>query len=217
MDNRIVNENFEQKREAMVTSQIEARGIKDAHVLKAMRKIERHLFIPEEMKNLAYNDTPLPIGNRQTISQPYIVALMVELANIKPDSKVLEIGTGSGYQTAILAELAKNIYSIELVKELFETAQERLKTLRYKNVEFKNLDGYKGWPEDILFDAIIVTAAAPEIPNALIKQLKIGGRLVIPLGDLLQELYVIKKDQDNNIQKEYITGVRFVPLVHDPT
>lgn len=216
MDKKIDIDDFDKKREIMVTAQIEARGIKDARVLQAMRKIERHLFVPKEVSSLAYNDTPLPIGHNQTISQPYIVALMTELASVTPESTVLEIGTGSGYQTAILAELAQKTCTIELIKDVFEKTKERLDDLGYKNIEFRNGDGYHGWPEDLLFDAIIVTAAAPEIPNALVKQLKTGGRLVIPLGDIFQELCVVTKDQDNNIHKEDITGVRFVPLVHHP-
>ena len=201
------------QRENMVEHQIITRGIKNPSVLSAMLKVKRHLFVPKGMMPFAYNDNALPIDNRQTISQPYIVALMTELAHLKPTDKVLEIGTGSGYQAAILAECVKKVYSIELIKELADQADQRLISLGYKNIEIKNDDGYMGWPEHAPFDAIIVTAAAPEVPQELVKQLKAGGRMIIPLGEFFQDLFVITKNPDGTIKKESNIGVRFVPMV----
>lgn len=197
----------------MVETQIIARGIKDPRVLSALRKVKRHLFLPEGMKLYAYQDSALPIEERQTISQPYIVALMTELARLTPEARVLEIGTGSGYQVAVLAELCKEVYSIELIKPLADKAKERLNGLGYKNIEIRHGDGYQGWPEAAPFDAILVTAAAPDVPEELIKELKTGGRLVIPLGDFFQELYVITKNEDGSVKKENMIPVRFVPMV----
>jgi protein-L-isoaspartate(D-aspartate) O-methyltransferase len=204
---------YTDSRKDMVESQIQARGVKDPKVLAAMLKVKRHLFVPENMRPHAYDDNPLPIGHNQTISQPYIVALMTELAEIKPTDKILEIGTGSGYQAAILAELSQNVYTIEIVEDLAKDAEMRLKGQGYKNIEVRCGDGYQGWPEQAPFDAILVTAAAPRIPEELIKQLRPGARLVIPLGDFFQELYVITKDIDGNIRKEKNIPVRFVPMV----
>ncbi len=204
---------FALQRDAMVEAQIVARGIKEARLLLAMRKVKRHLFLPEGMKLYAYQDSALPIEERQTISQPYIVALMTKLAHVTPQSRILEIGTGSGYQTAILAELCQKVYSMEIKKPLADSARQRLNGLGYKNIEVRHGDGYKGWPEAAPFDAILVTAAASEIPEELIKELKIGGRLIIPLGDLSQELYVVTKNTDGSIEKESIIPVRFVPMV----
>jgi len=205
---------FSLAREWMVRDQIEARGIKDKRLLKVMRKIPRHLFVDEALRNQAYNDYPLPIGEGQTISQPYIVALMTEALELKGQEKVLEIGTGSGYQTAILAELAQSVFTIERVPTLMQRAKAILDSLGYFNVAYKTGNGTLGWPEVAPFQGIIVTAAAPEIPQPYVEQLDIGGKLVIPLGDKFsQVLYKIIKLPDGRIKKEYLCGCRFVPLV----
>ena len=197
----------------MVTHQIYARGIRDSLVLRTMKATPRHLFIPEYLKRNAYSDRPLPIGEGQTISQPYIVALMTELLHLAGDEKVLEIGTGSGYQAAVLSPLAKEIYTIEIVRSLAEGAGELLKTLGYDNVTVKWGDGYEGWIEHAPLDCVIVTAAPVQVPKALIEQLKIGGRMVIPVGSFYQELKVFIKEKDG-IEEESIIPVRFVPMVH---
>jgi protein-L-isoaspartate(D-aspartate) O-methyltransferase len=199
------------EREKMVTSQIKARGVHDERVLKAMLKVRRDLFIPQEYKDLSYSDEPLPIGEGQTISQPYIVALMTELLELNGQERVLEIGTGSGYQAAILAELAKEVYTIELLKPLAERSQKLLKDLGYKNIEVKEGDGFLGLPEKAPFDAIIVTCAPEEVPPALTEQLAEGGRLVIPVGSLYQELKLLRKEK-GKIVTEDIIPVRFVPM-----
>jgi len=204
---------FEKERCDMVTNQIRARGVSDEKVLQAMLKVKRHLFLPEGARRHAYQDSALPIEKNQTISQPYIVALMTELACLKPEYKVLEIGTGSGYQAAVLAELVKKVYTIEIIPELAEQAKERLNKLGYKNIEIIVGDGYKGWPQEAPFDAILVTAAAGEVPQKLLKQLKPGGRLVIPIGDFYQELYCITKKEDGTFEQKNIIPVRFVPMV----
>ncbi|MBN2135507.1 MAG: protein-L-isoaspartate(D-aspartate) O-methyltransferase [Acidobacteria bacterium] len=195
----------------MVESQIRARGVENESVLKAMLTVPRHLFVPSGQEDYAYNDHPLSIGYSQTISQPYIVALMTELAEINSDSKVLEIGTGSGYQAAILGEIAKEVYSIEIVKPLYESAGNVLKKLEYKNITLRCGDGYFGWEEHAPFDAIIVTAAPPETPEPLIKQLKIGGKLVVPVGRQWQELIVITREK-KGYKKTNAIPVRFVPM-----
>lgn len=200
------------KRQRMVDEQIVARGVADPRVLDAMRKVERHLFVTAALQALAYADGPLPIGRGQTISQPYIVAYMTEALRLKPGDHVLEIGTGSGYQAAILAELAKEVYTIELVQALAETAKEKLASLGYRNIEVRCADGYKGWPEKAPFDAIIITAAPPEIPIELVSQLKTGGRMVVPVGSLFQELVLITKTETGYETKALIP-VRFVPMV----
>jgi len=197
--------------ESMVTEQIQRRGISDKLVLSAMRKVPRQEFVPDNMKSYAYEDSPLPIGENQTISQPYIVALMTELLGLKGGEKVLEIGTGSGYQAAVLAEIAKEVYTIEIIKYLADSADERLHRLGYKNVTVKYGDGYQGWEEHAPFDGIIVTAAPDHIPQPLVDQLKIGGRMVIPVGDTFQELKLIVK-KDKNITEKNIVPVRFVPM-----
>jgi len=197
--------------ESMVTEQIQRRGISDKLVLSAMRKVPRHEFVPDDMKPYAYEDSPLPIGEKQTISQPYIVALMTELLGLKGGEKVLEIGTGSGYQAAILAEIAKEVYTIEIIKYLADSADERLHRLGYKNVTVKYGDGYQGWKEHAPFDGIIVTAAPDHIPQPLVDQLKIGGKMVIPVGDTFQELKLIIK-KDENVTEKSIVPVRFVPM-----
>lgn len=208
-----VEEAFARQREAMVRYQIEARGIRDPRVLEAMRKVPRHLFVPLEYRDAAYEDRPLPIGEGQTISQPYIVALMTEALELKGDEKVLEIGTGSGYQAAILAELAREVYTVELEPSLAQRAAETLRRLGYTNVHVAVRDGFYGWPEEAPFDRIILTCAAPRIPEPLVEQLKDGGKMVLPLGEdhLSQVLVLVEKRGEELIQKE-ITGVVFVPM-----
>ena len=179
---------FKAMREKMVETQIKARGVKDPRVLSALLKVERHRFVPEEYLGSAYSDQPLPIGEGQTISQPYIVALMTELLELKGNEKVLEIGTGSGYQAAVLAELAKEVYTIEIIEPLASTAKDRLLELGYQNVKVKAGDGYLGWPEAAPFDAIIITCAPDHIPEPLVEQLKEGGGMVLPLGEHKKEL-----------------------------
>ncbi len=200
-------------RELMVKKQIETRGVRNPKVLNAMRTVERHKFVPQHQISSAYEDHPLSIGYEQTISQPYIVALMTELCALSGNERVLEIGTGSGYQTAILSMLAKEIYSIELIEPLAKQAEQRLKNLGYTNVVVKCGDGYAGWPEKAPFDVIILTAAPPSIPKELVNQLKHdGGIMVAPVGDFFQELVRIRKI-NGRIYRETITHVRFVPMV----
>ncbi len=196
----------------MVKAQIEERGIKDTKVLEAMRKVPRHLFVPEEMKAYSYHDEPLPIGEGQTISQPYIVAYMTEALSLEGVERVLEVGTGSGYQAAILAEIVKEVYSVEIVEKLSLRAQEVLKNLGYKNIFLKVGDGSLGWEEYAPFDAIIVTAAAAKIPQALQDQLKVKGRMVIPVGVTFQELFLVVREKAK-IRKKRLLPVRFVPLI----
>ena len=203
---------FTTSRNSMVETQIAHRGISDQKVLDAIYKVKRHLFVPERLKKLAYGDHPLPIGYGQTISQPYIVAYMTEAANLKKGDRVLEIGTGSGYQAAVLAEIVKEVYTIEIIKALADTARHRLKDLGYKNIYVKHGNGYLGWPEFMPYDAIIVTAAPDEIPEKLVGQLKRGGRMVIPIGSFYQELYLITKTE-KGIHKKALLPVRFVPMV----
>jgi protein-L-isoaspartate(D-aspartate) O-methyltransferase len=204
---------FSKLREEMVRTQIEARGIKDKRLLKAMRKVPRHKFVPWLYRKFAYEDTPLPIGERQTISQPYIVALMTELLDLTGEEKVLEIGTGSGYQAAILAELAAEVYTIEIFPSLAQSAGERLEELGYRNIEVKCGDGYLGWEEHAPFDVIIVTCAPEEIPKKLVEQLAHGGKMVIPVGSAYQELKLIEKRNDE-IKVRDVIPVRFVPMRH---
>jgi protein-L-isoaspartate(D-aspartate) O-methyltransferase len=201
------------QREGMVTDQIKDRGIRDERVLAAMRKVERHRFVPELFRLRAYNDEPLPIGEGQTISQPYIVALMTELLALQGKEKILEIGTGSGYQTAILANLAGEVYSIEVLKPLAEKAKTLLTSLGYSNIHTRCSDGHEGWKEESPFDAIIVTAAPPQVPPQFVEQLKTGGRLVIPVGNLPQQLNLIIKTAQGT-QQQSVTGVVFVPMIH---
>ncbi len=201
-------------RQKMVQEQLVARGIKDKRVLDVMGWVERHRFVPEKIKEYAYEDTPLSIGKGQTISQPYIVALMTELLELKGDEKILEIGTGSGYQAAILAELTKEVYTVEIIESLGKEAEERLKELGYSNIKVKIGDGFYGWQAYAPFDAIMVTAAADALPQPLIDQIKVGGRLVIPIGDEGgQKLLLIQKQPGGKLKKNEITGVLFVPLV----
>jgi protein-L-isoaspartate(D-aspartate) O-methyltransferase len=200
-------------REIMVSTQIEARGIHDQRVLEVMRKVPRHLFIGEALRDQAYGDFPLPIGEGQTISQPYIVAEMTQALELSKDDRVLEIGTGSGYQTAILAELAYRIYTIERVRELFVRARKLLDELGYHNVVARCSDGTLGWRDESPFEAIIVTAGAPEVPEKLLQQLTSGGRLIIPVGNRFsQTLLKIRKDEDG-IHKIDLGGCRFVKLI----
>jgi protein-L-isoaspartate(D-aspartate) O-methyltransferase len=198
----------------MVQTQIEERGITDPVVLGAMRRVPRHLFVPEEIAGEAYEDRPLPIGYDQTISQPYIVALMTELLNVKRGQKVLEVGTGSGYQAAVLAEIVDSVWTIEILEPLARSAGERLKKLGYSNVTVRCGDGYAGWKEHAPFDAIIVTAAAEQIPPPLIEQLKEGGRMVIPVGPAfsIQSLFLVEK-QGGRITTHNVAAVRFVPMI----
>jgi protein-L-isoaspartate(D-aspartate) O-methyltransferase len=204
---------MEKLRELMVRDQIEARGVSDKRVLDAMRSVERHKFIPGHHVTSAYEDHPLPIGHGQTISQPYIVALMTELCELDGTEKVLEIGTGSGYQAAVLSLLAKEVYSIEIVAPLGQSASRKLSELGYHNVQVRIGDGYLGWPDQAPFDVIILTASPPQIPQSLIDQLGEGGILVAPEGEFSQELVKITK-QNGKVIKRTITYVRFVPMIH---
>ncbi|MDI6766204.1 MAG: protein-L-isoaspartate(D-aspartate) O-methyltransferase [Bacteroidota bacterium] len=205
---------FDRLREQMVKYQIEARDVKSKTVLDAMRKVPRHEFVPEKYRTEAYKDHPLPIGYGQTISQPYIVALMTELAEVTKGEKVLEIGTGSGYQAAVLAEITDSVYTIEIITELTTQVKHRFQRLGYKKIVAKNADGYYGWKEYAPFDAIVVTAAAEHIPPPLIEQLKEGGKMIIPVGHPLQvqDLLVVEK-KDGKVRSKNIIPVRFVPLV----
>lgn len=205
-------ESREQERTHMVRRQIEARGVRDARVLEAMRKVPRHRFMPESQRAHAYDDRPLPIAQGQTISQPYIVALMSELADVKPGDTVLEVGTGSGYQAAVLAEMGVKVFSIEIIEPLAKQATATLSELGYGNkVEVRHGDGYVGWPERAPFDAVIVTAAPPKIPKPLKQQLKVGGRLVIPVGKHYQSLIRVTRTKDG-FREESVIPVRFVPM-----
>jgi protein-L-isoaspartate(D-aspartate) O-methyltransferase len=213
--NRVFESNprgdFKAMREKMVETQIKARGVKDPRVLSALLKVERHRFVPEEYLNSAYSDQPLPIGEGQTISQPYIVALMTELLELKGDEKVLEVGTGSGYQAAILGELAQEVYTIEIIESLASVAKNRLSELGYQNVKVKAGDGYLGWPKAAPFDAIIITCAPDHIPKPLLDQLKEGGRMVVPVGAYSQELKKIVKRSGKIVTTDVIPVV-FVPM-----
>jgi protein-L-isoaspartate(D-aspartate) O-methyltransferase len=201
-------------KEEMIENQIRTRGIKNEVVLNAIRKVDRHKFVPEEIRHQAYSDRPLPIGEGQTISQPYIVALMTELLELKNGDTVLEVGTGSGYQAAILAELADHVYTIEIIGSLALSAERLLRELGYRNINVKIGDGYIGWEEFAPFDAIIVTAAPPHIPQPLLDQLKEWGRLVIPVGDYYQELKKITKVK-GKIRSQNVIPVVFVPMTGD--
>jgi len=201
------------ERRLMTDSQIRARGVRDPRVLAAVAKVPRHLFVPEGgLRAYAYADEPLPIGHGQTISQPYIVAYMTEALALRGGEKVLEIGTGSGYQTAVLAELAGEVWTVEIVEPLARQARAVLDGLGYANIRYRHGDGSAGWPEEGPFDAIIVTAAAPVMPAALEDQLAMGGRMIVPVGTDLQELYLVRRAA-RGIEKDKLLGVRFVPLV----
>jgi len=202
--------------EMMVDRQIRRRGVTDRDVLDAMERVPRHEFVPSQYRSQAYADHPLPIGFGQTISQPYIVALMTQLLELKPDYRVLEVGTGSGYQAAILAEIVQEVYTVEIIEALATQASERLARLGYTNVRVRCGDGYFGWEEHAPYDAIIVTAAASEIPEPLLAQLMDGGKLVVPVGPPggYQTLWEITK-QGSKVRKRNVTGVLFVPLTGD--
>jgi len=202
---------FARARQEMVATQIVARGVRDERTLRAMRAVERHLFVPPESRAHAYEDHPLAIGNGQTISQPYIVAFMTEAAGLRGGETVLEVGTGSGYQSAVLSEIAGHVYSIEIVASLAQTSAALLKRLGRDNVSVRLGDGYLGWPEAAPFDAILVTAAAPRVPEPLQRQLKDGGRLVVPVGDDWQELLVVTR-RGERFEEKRLLPVRFVPM-----
>lgn len=204
------------KRQRMVREQIEARGVHHTPTLQAMLKVPRHLFVPEAIRHLAYEDHPLPIGYNQTISQPYIVAYMTAIVEPKPNFKALEIGTGSGYQAAILAEIVDTVFTIEIIGELAASAQERLLEMGYKNVAVRHGDGYVGWPEHAPFDVIIVTAGADDIPPPLFRQLKEGGKMVIPVGPSysVQSLLLVSK-KEGKMTKKTLMPVRFVPFTRE--
>ena len=206
------NINFTKSRKEMVESQIKSRNVSDPKVLLAMFSVPRHIFVENQFQNIAYSDSPLPIGYSQTISQPYIVAFMTELLNLKGTEKVLEIGTGCGYQTAVLSEIAKEVYSIEILKPLCELSKDNLSKLSYKNIHLRCGDGYRGWKEEAPFDAILVAAAPEYIPEPLKEQLSSGGSMVIPVGKYYQELIVLKKDKNGSFSEEKILPVRFVPM-----
>lgn len=206
--------NFEIARKRMVQEQVVGRGISDQRLIDAMLKIPRHRFVQEAMAANAYSDSPLPIGEKQTISQPYMVALMTELLELKPNDHVLEIGTGSGYQTAILASLVRRVWTVERIRPLALQARKVLDSLHLLNVNIKVGDGTLGWPEEGPYDAIIVTAGAPAVPETLAEQLAPGGRLVIPVGDeSSQTLIRIRKEADGSLVQESGVGCRFVPLI----
>ena len=206
---------FDAEREKMVARQIVSRGVKDHRVLNAMRTVPRHLFVPESQRGRAYDDTPLHIGHGQTISQPYIVALMTEALELMPDDRVLEIGTGSGYQTAVLAEISDAVFSIEIIPELAALAHAVLYGSGVEGIHLLTGDGYRGWPEHAPFECIIVTCAPEDIPEALTDQLAEGGRMVIPVGDpgAVQELVCIRKE-NGTLHRETLIPVRFVPMIH---
>ncbi|MAV71218.1 MAG: protein-L-isoaspartate O-methyltransferase [Candidatus Marinimicrobia bacterium] len=201
----------------MIKQQLERRGISSTIVLEAMERVERHRFIPEDLRDRAYNDGPLPIGNGQTISQPYIVALMTEMLSVDREHKILEVGTGSGYQAAILAELSDDVHTIEIIPELVERAKKILSELEYNNITLYEGDGYQGIPKEAPFDRIIVTAAPEHIPEELVKQLSYNGIMILPVGPQFQTqyLWIIRKGENGKISKEKKIPVRFVPMVKD--
>ncbi len=201
----------DQLREEMVTAQIASQGITDPLVLRAMREVPRHFFVPEALRAHAYENRALPVGEQQTISQPYIVALMTQLARVEPGEKVLEVGTGSGYQAAILARMGAAVYTVEIVPTLAHRARKTLDSLGYRNIEYRAGDGYRGWPEAAPFGAILVTAAPNHVPQPLVDQLAVGGRLIIPVGAAVQKLMVITRTADGT-RSEEIIPVRFVPM-----
>jgi protein-L-isoaspartate(D-aspartate) O-methyltransferase len=199
------------ERAKMIEEQIASRGVRDPQVLRAMRSVPRHLFVPQEVAPYAYRDHPLPIGHDQTISQPYIVAFMAEALNLKRTDRVLEVGTGSGYHAAVMAEIAAEIYTIEIVRDLARRAERTLADLGYQNVHVRYGDGYEGWPEQAPFDAIVVTAAPDHVPQPLLDQLRVGGRMIIPVGDTYQELRLIRRTPKGIVEENTIP-VRFVPM-----
>jgi protein-L-isoaspartate(D-aspartate) O-methyltransferase len=205
----------DERRRRMVEEQLRARDIKDPRVLEAMRRVPRHEFVPEEQRPQAYIDSPLPIGHGQTISQPYIVAFMTQALDVSPEHRVLEIGTGSGYQAAVLAELAKEVFTIEIVAPLAERATETLIRLGYRNVHTRTGNGYLGWPEQAPFDRVMVTAAPDEVPPALVEQLKMGGLMAIPVGTFAQELRILRRTE-TRLETLSTLPVRFVPMIGKP-
>jgi protein-L-isoaspartate(D-aspartate) O-methyltransferase len=209
---------WESLRHEMVSRQIEARGIRNPRVLAAMRSVPRHVFVPEPFRTGAYEDSPLPIGDGQTISQPYIVALMTELAGPQPSDRALEVGTGSGYQAAVLANLVQEVYSVEILEALADEAAKRIRSLGYDNITLRVGDGYAGWPEKAPFDLILVTAAPDRVPQSLLDQLASGGRMVVPVGQegSVQSLQLIRKKPDGTVEIKDVLPVRFVPMVHTP-
>ncbi len=211
----LIHDGYLAVRQKMVEEQIRKRGISNPRILRAMARVPRHLFVPRKYRSLAYRDGPLPIGKGQTISQPYIVAFMTDALHTTPEDRVLEVGTGSGYQAAVLAEIVREVYTIEIIPELGEKASNRLKELGYRNAQVRIGDGYLGWPEKAPFDAIIVTAAPEQVPPALLDQLKEGGRLCLPVGSTgsLQSLVLFTKE-GGRLKKEVLLPVRFVPMIH---
>ena len=207
--------NWDGERRLMVDEQLKARDIRDARVLDAILKVPRHLFVPEPQRANAYADSPLPIGHDQTISQPYIVAFMTQALNVEPGDRVLEIGTGSGYQAAVLGALAKSVYTIEIVAPLAERARETLKSLGYRNIQVRTGNGYLGWPEHAPYDRIMVTAAPDEVPTALVQQLKVGGVMAIPVGTVVQELRILRRTAAGTETLSTLP-VRFVPMTGKP-
>lgn len=203
--------NYQDLRNEMVERQIKSRGVKDSLIIDAIRKVPRHLFVPERFRARAYTDSPLPIGSEQTISQPYIVAFMSEQLQLQPGDRVLEIGTGSGYQAAVLSLIADSVFTIEIIPELARKAAQTLRELKYDNIVVQQGDGYHGWQDKAPFDAIMVTAAPPRIPPLLLEQLKIGGRMVVPVGEYVQELVVVNKTA-RGMEMQNVLPVRFVPM-----
>ena len=208
-------DNFQALRERMVETQIRPRNIQNPAVLDAMRTVPRHQFVPDDVRPFAYEDRPLPIGRGQTISQPYVVAYMTEALQLSPGLKVLEIGTGSGYQAAVLAHIGARVFSIEIIPDLASEARRALTSAGYQNVDVRTGNGYLGWPEHAPFDRIIVTAAPPEIPQALVEQLAVGGIMVVPVGTSQQEIVVVNKTPSGATEQRTIE-VRFVPMVSKP-
>ncbi|HVR99945.1 MAG TPA: protein-L-isoaspartate(D-aspartate) O-methyltransferase [Thermoanaerobaculia bacterium] len=208
----IAAEDYSEVRRQMVLEQIQQRGVSDTRVLAAMRRVPRHLFVPDPERRLAYSDEPVRIGWGQTISQPYIVGLMSSLLEVGPGAKVLEIGTGSGYQAAVLSQMGLRVYTMEIIEPLGKQARSTLSRLGYRSVQVRIGDGYKGWPEQAPFDAILLTAAPPRVPEPLIRQLKVGGRMVLPVGEYWQDLQVLTKQADGSLEKKSIAPVRFVPM-----
>ena len=207
-----MNGEFAKERRLMTDSQIRARGVRDPLVLAAVNKVPRHLFVPEAMRRSAYADEPLPIGQGQTISQPYIAAYMTEALGLKGGERVLEIGTGSGYQTAVLAEIVGEVWTVEIVESLSLQARSVLDSLGYANIRYRVGDGSEGWPESAPFDAVMVTAAAAKMPESLEGQLGPGGRMIVPVGTYLQELFLVRREE-KGLARERLLAVRFVPLV----
>jgi protein-L-isoaspartate(D-aspartate) O-methyltransferase len=208
--------NLDNARKIMIENHLKLRGVKDPLVLRAMEEVPREMFLPPELAQLAYNDSPLPIGESQTISQPYIVAVMTEMLELKRDDRVLEVGTGSGYAAAVLSRIVDQVHTIERLPRLAEAARETLRRMGYDNIHVHLGDGSLGWPEHAPYDAIVVTAGSPDVPRSLRNQLAVGGRLVIPIGSgLVQDLVRIRRTGKADFERENLLGVRFVPLVGD--